>query len=116
MGAGLIIYGVGPCAYGPPRVPPTDAGMSAIVLLLLLSSVLLHSRTELLLSFADLSIQYKIAMICRLRTRFNLTVSETFSKQKRPLNLVCWHQLLSAVRLSFGFQLGSTGFAECTLT
>ena len=47
----------------------------------------------------------KLPMICRLTTRYNLTVSET-----------CWHQLLSAVRLSFGFQLGSTGFAECNLT
>ena len=28
----------------------------------------------------------KLPMICRLTTRYNLTVSETFSKQKRPLN------------------------------
>ena len=30
-GAGVIIDGVGPCAYGPSRVPPTDVGVSAIV-------------------------------------------------------------------------------------
>ena len=69
----------------------------------------------LILSCADLLMQYKFD-VCRLKTRYTLTVSETFPERRSPQKKDCWHQLLSAVLLVLSFSLAKKWIRGVHLT
>ena len=96
IGCWILLHMKGALAW---HVPPLPLTLCTLWNLLPPPSLQLSFRLALLiLSCADLLMQYKFD-VCRLKTRYTLTVSETFPERRSPQKKDCWHQLLSAVQL-----------------
>ena len=113
IGCWILLHMKGALAW---HVPPLPLTLCTLWNLLPPPSLQLSFRLALLiLSCADLLMQYKFD-VCRLKTRYTLTVSETFPERRSPQKKDCWHQLLSAVLLVLSFSLAKKWIRGVHLT